>query len=86
MLVEWLFTFVTDVLLEFLDAFLPDVTNVVPSLDGVLSGVATLNAFLPVTETIGAAGFVFTVTGVMFLLKITQTLVAHIPFIGGGGA
>lgn len=85
MIVEWFLDFIMGTVVSVFDAILPDVANGIPALGSVFEGVATLNAFLPVTETLGVAAFLLLVQGVMFLVKITQTVVAHIPWVGGAG-
>lgn len=86
MIFEWFIAFILATFSGVLDLVLPDFDTIVPDLAGVLSGVATLNAFFPITESMGVAVMLLTVQGVMFFVKITQTIVAHIPFVGGGGS
>lgn len=86
MIVEFLVGFALfNVILPLLGALVPDVTTIVPDVSSALEGVATLNAFIPVTETLGAALFLLGVQGAMFLLKLVLWLKTHVPFVGGSG-
>lgn len=85
MILEWFVDFVLSLLGAVMD-LIPDVTLDLGSFAGVFGVIGAFNAVIPLDTMLQGSLVVLTVTGFMFVLKVLQTLLAHIPWIGGGGA
>jgi hypothetical protein len=85
MIVEW-FADMALGLVVFATSLLPDIEVAIPDLTPVFGFMLTFDAIVPIGTMLQAALAVGAVTGLMFVLKVIQTLVSHVPGIGGGGA
>lgn len=85
MILEW-FASMALGLVQAVLSFLPDVTVDVPALGPVFSMMLAFDEIAPIHEALLGAVLILAVTGMMFVLKVIQTLLAHVPGVGGGGA
>jgi len=88
MLIEWFVDFVGGLTVAVFEAVLGLLPGEVALGDFSMAASAMMafNEIFPVDTALVATGVVLGVTGIMFLVKLVQTVVAHIPFVGGGGA
>lgn len=87
MLIEWFLAFVGGLLTEVFTVVLgvlPDDIGL-GALAPAFGLMMSLNNLFPVVEGIAAFLVVLGVTLVMFVVKLVQAGVAHIPFVGGSG-
>lgn len=88
MLTEWLVEFVGSAFVAIMD----NVTGVLPtetgigSLSGAFGLMMSLDAMFPVSECIAGFLVILAVVGVMFVIKLVQTVISHFPLVGGAGA
>lgn len=74
-------------LVVFVTGLLPDVSvDSVPALGPAFSMMLALDGVAPVHEALQGVLLLVAVSGLMFVFKVVQTLLAHVPGVGGGGA
>jgi hypothetical protein len=73
-------------LVVFVVSLLPDVEVDVPSIAPAFSMMLAFDALLPIHEALSGVVMVVGLLTAMFVLKVVQTIVAHVPGLGGGGA
>lgn len=85
MIVEWWVDKILTVFIAGL-ALLPEIDVETGDFSGALAAVFTFDGILPMHEILDVMKFLIAWTGMIFVLKIIQTLLAHMPWVGGGGA
>lgn len=84
MITEWLVDTALG-LVEGLTGLLPPLELDLSGLAGAFDLMSSFNEAVPVTETLAVVGLLLTVYAVLFVWRVVKTLLAHVPFVGGGG-
>lgn len=90
MIVEW-FMSVASGFAGWLATLFPEfeeaswMTDPLGPLYGTLTFLSSLGTWVDIVAIAGIGGFVLSLYGVAYLIKLIRVLIAHVPFFGGRG-